>query len=323
MMQRLGLCLVLLAAGIATATTVQSAEPIPHVILGFDQPGELPEGIVAAADGSLYFTLAPRGQVLRLPRRDARRWGPPRVVATLPPPLPNAPGALGLTLDDAGNVYCAYAAFNENRGVWLVTALGWAFRLPQSENIVFPNALAFDESGNLFVTDTAAGAVWRIPPGGGAGAAPWITHPTLQGTGVLGNPFPLGANGLAWDECHRSLVVANTEQGLLVRIPVLAGGGPGEPQVLRDDLFTVDGVAVDSRGSIYAAIAGLNEVVRVSADGSLVETLHSGAPLHLPASLAFGRAALDRHTLFITNFAFDPSLGSTGPALIYYRVARH
>ena len=41
-----------------------------------------------------------------------------------------------------------------NQGVYQVSPDGQAVRLPGTEQIVFPNSLAFDSEGNLFVTES-------------------------------------------------------------------------------------------------------------------------------------------------------------------------
>src|SRR2546430_2757965 len=54
-----------------------------------------------------------------------------------------------------------------------------------------PNGLAFDLQGNVYISDSFAGTIWRTGPTGGA-ASPWISHPLLTTTGVP----PFGANGI-------------------------------------------------------------------------------------------------------------------------------
>jgi len=58
-------------------------------------------------------------------------------------------------------------------GVYRVDRYGAVELLPGSEQIVFPNGLAFDHRGNLYVTESLSGSagdygqggIWRIPPG--------------------------------------------------------------------------------------------------------------------------------------------------------------
>src|SRR5947209_8311180 len=57
------------------------------------------------------------------------------------------------------------------------------------------NALTFDSSGNVYVSDSFLGKIWKTGAGGGVATA-WVTHPLLATTGVP----PFGANGLAFNK---------------------------------------------------------------------------------------------------------------------------
>jgi sugar lactone lactonase YvrE len=57
-----------------------------------------------------------------------------------------------------------------------------------------PNALAFDATGNVYVSDSFQATIWRVPPAGGAAVA-WVADPLLGTSGVP----PFGANGLAFN----------------------------------------------------------------------------------------------------------------------------
>ncbi|HEX6127713.1 MAG TPA: SMP-30/gluconolactonase/LRE family protein [Candidatus Limnocylindria bacterium] len=53
-----------------------------------------------------------------------------------------------------------------------------------------------------------------------------------------------------------------------------------------------DGIALDVHGNIYLPIINQSRLVRVSADGALVETLATSADgFDFPASIAFGTGA--------------------------------
>jgi hypothetical protein len=91
-----------------------------------------------------------------------------------------------------GNVYGAVQSANPAaNGVWRFDrATGAATRLPGTAAIGRANGLAFDKQMNLYVTDSARGAIWRIPWGGSASI--WLQDPVLTGDGSLAQ---LGANG--------------------------------------------------------------------------------------------------------------------------------
>jgi sugar lactone lactonase YvrE len=280
--------------------------------------GELPEGVATDRHGNLYVSIAPLGQV-----RKITPDGSQSVLAVLDPALaPGVPGALGLAVDRAGGVYAALASFNPaTRGVWRIDPTGAATRLPGSSNITFANAIAIGPAQDaLYVTDTFRGAVWRIPSGGAAEI--WIEHELLVGTGAIRPDHrPLGANGIAYR--HQAVFVANTDKGHVVRIPVRSDGSAGEPTVFAAGalLFSVDGIALDATGNVYAVEIGQHTLVRISRDGMDLTVLGSSADgLDCPAGVTFGADGADLLNVYVTNFTVPacppPGMPRPGPAVV-------
>ncbi len=316
-------CIVTVVTLVLTFTfamfSVQAGADDPaQVVITYDPAaGEFPEGIAVDKSGNIYVSLDGLGQVRKIS---------PDGSESLFVDFGEA-GALGLAVDAPGNVYVARNSGNPaTHGVWRISPDGAGERLPGSEQIVFPNALAFDKRGNLYVTETFGlddagnfidGAVWRIPPGGSAEL--WIRHPSLAGVNWpdLPFPFPIGANGISYR--HGALYVANTEQAHIVRIPVLKDGSAGMPEIITDDfeaLFVLDGMALDVHGNIYALVIAQSKLVRIDpSDGSVTTLATAEDGLDFPASLAFGTGKGDRQSVFITNFAIGPP-GGTGPSVV-------
>ena len=166
--------------------------------------------------------------------------------------------------------------------------------------------------------DPTIGAVWRTPPGGSA--EPWVESEALAGTGELPLPVPIGANGIVFrpgDGGPGTLIVANTEKGALLSIPIQPDGGPGELSTLAQDpkIFTVDGIVLDIHGAIYALVIGQNRIVKVSPDGTTFDLVASGPPLDFPVNAVFGVHGADRSRLFVANFAL-PNFGGTKPGIV-------
>lgn len=281
------------ALGVATGATASSAPT--QTVVSFDATaGELPEGLAVDENGSLYVSLSPLGQIRRIAAD-----GSQSVLATIGAGA--GLGPLGLAVGASGHVYAAVATFDSaSSGVYWIPRRGMTKRLPGTGQILFPNAVALDTHGSVYATDTIAGAVWRVPPGGSAEL--WIQHPLLVGDGSAGFGFPVGANGIAYR--HGSFYVANSERGRIVRIPVRRDGKAGAPQVVAENpaLVPADGIAFDVLGNLYVAVIAQNTLVRVASDGS-IETLATAADgLDFPASLAFGTTSEERKELFFTNF---------------------
>lgn len=256
------------------------------------------------------------------------------------------PGALGLAVDAVGNVYVA-RSIAPNNGVYVVDRQGQATRLPGTEQMVFPNGLAFDSRGNLYVTETFSmnsaggfglGGIWRIPKSGTAQL--WLRDELLTGTGPTLFPFPVGANGIAFH--HGALYVINTEKALVVRVPVHQDGTPGQPEVWKQvsDVpesilygygfpLMLDGLALDVHGNLYIAVPSRAAIVRVNADDRSQETIAvyyhpTSPPLDAPYSLAFGTGKGERESLFVSNGGisalFVPGLPWAGPGLVKIKV---
>ena len=231
---------------------------------------------------------------------------------------PGNDGVLGLATDRRGNVYAALVSPDPAvHGVWRITRDGsQRSRLPGSEGMTFPNGLAFDSRGNLYVTDSFGGSAWRFPSTGrdhhtpGAGA-PWVVDELLAPApdDPFGFPLP-GANGIAFVKPNR-LYVANTEKGLIAAVPIGRDGSAGTPTLTAagPGLSTADGLAADARGGLHAAIpghaalGGISPLVDVDpATGSITSSLDPAAwtLFDVPLSLTFGPGG-GRMRIFATN----------------------
>lgn len=295
----------LVIALLAVASGIATAAGHVQTLVAFDPAtGEFPEGIAFDKTGNIYVTLLPRDEFRRIDPSGAQDVVTFFAAGTHP---------AGVVVDARGVAYVAgsgldFATFGTDealRGVYRVERDGTTSRLPGSEAIEFPNDLTLDQRGNLYVTDTFGGAVWRIPPGGAAQL--WAQHELLEGDGSFGLGFPIGANGIALR--GNRLVVATTERGLLVDIPVNPDGSAGTPTTLAQapELVGTDGIAVDVHGNVYAGVGGQDALVRVDNDGSIGVLATAEDGLNQPATLAFGTGRRDHKTLFVTNFAiFSP-----------------
>jgi sugar lactone lactonase YvrE len=167
------------------------------------------------------------------------------------------------------------------------------------------NALTFDNSGNVYVSDSFQGIIWKTGASGGAGTA-WVTDPLLATTGVP----PFGANGLGFNKAGNALFVANTGNDTIVRIPVTAGT-PGAPQVFVNSINGADGLILDQQDNIWVAANQADEIVILDPTGKVIAKLGdfdgltkngTARGLLFPASPVFSR---DGRTLYVTNLELD------------------
>src|SRR5262245_41530839 len=153
---------------------------------------DMPEGIAVNNQGDIFVgnrRLAGDeriGQVLRI--TPDRRVS---VYATLGRSGPDfAAGLAGLAVDDRGDLFAAFISHDPaTHGVYRIDRRGGMARLPGSEAMLLPDALAFDARGNLYVSDAEDGAIWRFPPR--SRGERWLRHPLLAPVAI-----GIGANGV-------------------------------------------------------------------------------------------------------------------------------
>ena len=230
------------------------------------------------------------------------------VFATLDPAVADVfpAGITGLAFDAHDDLYAALPSFNSTtHGVWRIRRDGSAERLAGSKRMLFANALAFDTRGNLYVTDSIDGAIWRFPPNGRGRR--WIRDPLLA-------PDPaIGANGIAFVPPD-SLYVANLDRALITRIRIRPDGSPSRPEIAAAgfELLGIDGLAADAHGTLYAAIVvsvalGTSPLVMVDTKtGKITASTAEHSRFDLPTSLAVGRGPLDHKSVFVVNSGFFP-----------------
>jgi hypothetical protein len=321
----ISMCAVALACGasqpaqVPTATSGRAAvlkRPAePRLLTAFDPAvGELPEGLATKNDFA-FVGFAPLGEIARVDLRT----GESARFAKLPKPVPGKGFMTGLAFGADGVLYAALVSFDPSvqPGIYRVPAAGGQATLfAKAPGMLFPNGLAFDASGGMFVTDSAAGAVYKVSPAGDATV--WASSPLLAGDakecGGSGNPFPIGANGIVARD--GAFYVTNTDKGLVVRVASGPDGSARTPEVVAGPdcgaLAGADGLVVDGGGDFVVAVNRQNKLVRLASGGRMDVISQNGA-LDFPASLT--RSA---STVFVTSFALaNASSGKPAhPALL-------
>jgi len=261
-----------------------------------------PEGLTADAQGNLYVadlfpdsdgngTIVVFDHAGRLQRRLAVAPSSGSLLGLAFHPIS---GAL-LVLDfGAGNVL----QVNPPSGAATV----WG-TVPQANAGL--NALTFDTLGNVYVSDSFNATIWKFPMGGGTGTA-WVHDSATLGT--TGIP-PFGANGVAFNNEHTALFVANTGNDTIVKIPVDASFNPGAPAVFVNSINGADGLIIDDADNIWVCANQADEIVVVDPTGKAIAKLGDfdgidprGVPqgLLFPASLVFSNGFL-----YVTNLGLD------------------
>src|SRR5262249_22225473 len=256
MMQRTTLVLTAVLLGLITfgrtelgiaASGIRIGQATPFATLAAEV--KFPEGIAADTDGRIYVStfnvpsfivkLGPGGKELQR-------------TSDLGTPL------LGLAFN-AGNLFAA--DFGNGRILKILNGNlsntpevyatlpcctivpGFPFPFPKST--AAPNALVFDSSGDLLVSDSFQGEIFRIPAGGCSGGGSGCVTSVAKNTQLATTGFPpFGANGLALH--GGALYVANTGNDTVLRLPLGTGGTATSVDIWAESINGADGVVFDA-----------------------------------------------------------------------------
>jgi sugar lactone lactonase YvrE len=168
------------------------------------------------------------------------------------------------------------------------------------------NALTFDAAGNVYISDSFEGIIWKTPPGGTgtSKAMQWVQDESLK---PHGKP-PFGANGIAFNNAHDAMFVANTGDDTIIKIPVVAGGAAGKPVEFTNSINGADGLIIDKHDNLWVCANQSDEIVVVDKTGKAISKLgdfdgiKNGEPrgFLFPASPVFSG-----DSVFVTNLALD------------------
>jgi len=180
------------------------------------------------------------------------------------------------------------------------------------------NALTIDTAGNVYVSDSFQGVIWRTGPNGGT-PTPWyapsnpgqndLLLPTANDNQPLIPPF--GANGIEFNNEHTALFVMNTAYHYITKIPVNHDGSAGTGVTFVTGINAPDGLAVDRHDNLWVVANQGDEIVVVDPNGKVIAKrgdfngiTEDGSikGLLFPASTSFSP---DGETLYVTNLALN------------------
>jgi sugar lactone lactonase YvrE len=124
------------------------------------------------------------------------------------------------------------------------------FPPPFPKTTASPNALFFDDLGNLWVSDSFQGAIFRIPSPGCPGGDSSCVVTAAQDASLATTGFPpFGANGIAVR--GGALYVANTGNDTIVRIPLKPDLTAASYETWFQAINGPDGLVFDERGRLW------------------------------------------------------------------------
>ena len=172
-----------------------------------------------------------------------------------------------------------------------------------------PNAMVFDKAGNLYLSDSFQGAIFRIANATSCTAPCAVTlvsHDPLLAT--AGFP-PFGANGVALSADEATLYVANTGDNRVLKLDLATKA----VSVFTESVHGADGLVMDAEGRLWVCANQGDQVVALDERGRVVAKLgdffgvnRKGSPdgLLFPAS-----AVIVDGWMYVTNTAL-PLTGS-------------
>ncbi|HSE84609.1 MAG TPA: hypothetical protein VLJ79_00145 [Candidatus Binatia bacterium] len=262
---------------------VRIGHATPFAILASDV--KFPEGIAANAAGRIYVStfnvpsfivkLGPGGQELQR-------------TQDLGVPL------LGLGFNASGDLFAA--DFGNGRilrfpnGNLTNAPITYAtlpcctivpgFPFPFPKSTAAPNALFFDNVGNLWVSDSFQGAIFRIPPPGCPGGDSSCVITAAQNATLATTGFPpFGANGIALR--NGALYVANTGNDTIVRIPLAPDLTAASYTIWAQSINGADGIAFDASGRLWVCANQGDELVVLEE----IDTTGGGIPVKVGSVL--------------------------------------
>jgi sugar lactone lactonase YvrE len=267
--------------------------------------GQLPEGVAVSPRGDIYVTLAGTGELRRLDRKTY-------AGETLAQFDVGFGFLLGMAFD-GDDLHVVLGSFvDETAGVWRVGADGGATRVVPFTGAEFPNDVTFDRAGNMYVTESIGGAIYKVAAGTTTREL-WFQSPLLVGdVSQSPVPFPIGVNGIAYDDERGSVVVVNSQVPAVIEIADDAGeAGAVTVVAAGEHLRGADGVVIDREGDLFVVANFHSAILHVDRDTGAATTVADGSDgLVFPSTAAFGQTGDDKRALFVANFGFGAGPGA-------------
>ena len=310
----------IVATAIGTTTGAQAWERGPVEVLAV-LPDVTPgvqssvEGLTVGPDGNIYvptfgfntagalsgpavlFVISPEGKIVR------------KVAIAN-----SSPHMLGLAFNPVNN-FLLVLDFGAGKVLHVDPATGSSsvFMTPTIAGSGL-NALTFDKSGNVYVSDSFNGVIWKTGPNGGTPVI-WSAGPLLgPGTGLTP---PFGANGVEFNKAGTIMYVADTAYHQIIQIPVNPDGTAGAASILITGINAPDGIAIDHDGNLWVCANQEDEIVVIDPTGKVIAKRGDFGGLDqdgiargllFPASPAFSK---DGSTLYVSNLTlFLPYAGA-------------
>jgi sugar lactone lactonase YvrE len=164
------------------------------------------------------------------------------------------------------------------------------------------NALTFDHDGNIYISGSFSGAIYKTAPNGGP-ATIWKQDALLTTTGYP----PFGANGLQFNRNESALFVANTGNDTVIKI-VNNGGTAGDASIFTNSINGADGLMLDEHDNVWVCANQADEIVVTDPTGKAIAKLgdFDGVRNGSPVGFLFPASLVRRGDwIYVTNLSLD------------------
>ncbi|AFY75059.1 hypothetical protein Syn7502_03175 [Synechococcus sp. PCC 7502] len=253
------------------------------------------ESIVVDSDNTLFITSHYEGKVFRI--------GADGVVVTH---ATIAGKATGLVLTPDGELLLSGWDEKNTSVVWRIGSNGTVELLAELPEAIFLNGLTGLDSSRYLIADSYRGAIWElnVPT---KTVRIWLEHPDLARTSS--EEVTPAVNGLKI--YNDFLYASNTQKRQIVKIPILANGLAGEPEIFITGV-NIDDFAFDIEGNLYGTTHIFNSVVKISQDGTVTTIAQLEQGMAGSTALAFGKSEGDCSSIYVTTnggMSFPPATG--------------
>ena len=280
-------------AGSDAGTTDAGADAGPTHRCGSDRPDlsdiSGSEGLVIAADGTIYFSQA----------RAVGRMQPGMPAETGWVALPSAASTVwGIALDVPNHLL--YVGSPASHAIY---SIDYTADTPAATVYVAsaggPNGLTMGPDGALYFSDFSGNQVYRVLGG----------TKTRVTTAAIAQ-----ANGVAF-ATDGSLYVDSYGGGSVIRL-VLADGVETARSTFTTGVGSPDGIAFDATGRLYVSDNAGGRLFRINADGTGRTTLATNIPQ--AANIEFGAGSLSCSDIYVSSGAtlFRYEMGDTAGATV-------
>jgi putative intracellular protease/amidase/sugar lactone lactonase YvrE len=199
----------------------------------------------------------------------------------------------GIAIDRDGNLLVA-ATIDRTPTILRIDRTGSVETLVTLPDAIFLNGMTYLIGDRYLVADSYKGAIWEVDAIAKS-ARIWLQDPLLNRSDV-NNPFP-AVNGIKLYQ--NALFASNTQRQLLIRISLMDGGAPGEPEVFLSNV-NLDDFAFDAEGNLYGTTHVYNSVIRISPAKEITTIATAAEGVTGSTALAFGQND-DRTSIYVTT----------------------